>query len=125
MLHAEACATRARATSNEAGSRAAPDRHAIDLDGRNADANRHALPFLTARADAFIQLQIVADHADVLQRFRTVADQRGVAHRAGELAVFDQITFRGREDEVAAGDIHLPAAEIAAVHSLGHRANDV
>src|SRR5262249_19439384 len=28
-------------------------------------------------------------------------------------------------DEIAAGDIHLPAAEIAAVHALRHRADDL
>src|ERR1035438_2496547 len=53
-------------------SRRAPHRHAIDPDGRDAHAHRHALPLLAANADAFVQLQIVAHHADVLQRFRSV-----------------------------------------------------
>ena len=71
------------------------------------------------------RLQIVAHHADVLERLRAVADQRGVAHRAGQLAIFDQIAFGGREDEIAAGDIHLAAAEIGAVQALRHRAHDI
>ena len=66
-------------------------------------------------------LQIVAHHADVLQRFGTVADQRRVAHGPRELAVFDEIAFGGGEDEVAAGDIDLAAAEGRAVESLAAR----
>ena len=98
----------------EASSRS-PDGHAVDAHGRNAHAHRHALAFLAADADAFVELQIVAHHADVLHRFGTVADQRRVAHRPRELAVFDQIAFRRGEDEVAARDIDLAAAEIGAV----------
>ena len=70
-------------------------------------------------------LQIVAHHADVLQRFGAVADQRGVAHRARELAVLDQVAFGRREDEIAAGDIHLAAAEVGAVEALGDGADDL
>ena len=53
-----------------AHARRAPDRHAIDLHRRDADADRHALPFLPAHADAFVELQIVAHHAYVLERLR-------------------------------------------------------
>src|ERR1017187_2145206 len=106
-------------------SRGAPNRHAIDPDGRDAHAHRYALPLLAANADAFVQLQIVAHHADVLQRFRSDADQRGVAHGARHAPAFDEIAFRGREDEIAAGDIYLAAAEIGAVEALGHRADDL
>src|SRR5579884_3421286 len=35
---------------------------AIDLDGRDADTDRHRLSILAAGADAFVELQIVADH---------------------------------------------------------------
>ena len=101
------------------------DRHAVDVHGRNADADRHALAFFAAHADAFIELQIVAHHAHVFQGFRAVADQRGSAHGAGQLAVFDQIAFARREDEIAAGDIHLAAAECRAVEAARHRADDV
>ena len=99
--------------------------HAVDLDGRDADADRHALPFLAADADAFVELEIVAHHADVLQRFRTVADQRGVAHRPRDLAVLDQVAFGRGEDEIAAGDIHLAAAEVRAVEALRDGADDL
>ena len=97
----------------------------VDLDGRDADADRHALPFLAADADAFVQLQIVAHHADVLQRFGTVADQRRAAHRPRQLAILDQVALGRREDEVAAGDVHLAAAEVRAVQALWDGADDL
>ena len=40
------------------------------------------------------------------------------------LAVFDQVALGGGEDEVAAGDVHLPAAERGAVEPLGNAADD-
>ena len=61
----------------------------------------------------------------VLQSFRPVADQRGVAHRTRELAVLDQVALGRGEDEVAAGDVHLPAAEVGAVEALRHGADDL
>src|ERR1035441_8314627 len=98
--------------------------HFVDLDGGDSHTHRHALPVLAAGADAFVQPQVVAHHTHVLQRFRPVADQRGIAHRARQLAVLDKVALRRREDEVAAGDIHLTAPEVHAVESLGHRADD-
>ena len=89
----------------------------IDLDGRNADAHRHALAFLAADADAFVELQIVAHHAHVLQRLRSVAGEHGAAHRPRDMAVLDQIAFRRAEHEIAAGDVHLAAAEIGAIQA--------
>jgi hypothetical protein len=62
--------------------RRAPHRHPIDLDRRNAYADGHALPFFTARPDAFVEPEVVSDHADVLQGFRPVPDQRGIADRS-------------------------------------------
>src|SRR5262249_9498997 len=110
---------------SDSPSGAPSDGHAIDLDRRNAHTHGHALPFLAARADAFVELEVVAHHADVLQRLGPVADQGGVAHRAPEPAVLDHVPLRCGEDEIAAGDIPLPAAEIAAVHALRHRADDL
>ena len=49
-----------------------------------------------------------------------LADERRVAHGAGEMAVFNEITFRRREDKVAAGDIDLTAAEVGAVKAFGN-----
>ena len=60
----------------------APDGHPINLDRRNAHADGHALPFFTARPDAFVEPKVVSDHADVLQGFRPVPDQRGIADRS-------------------------------------------
>src|ERR1019366_6288895 len=97
----------------------------VDLDGGDSHPDRYALPVLATRADAFIQPQVVPHHADVLQRFRPVADQRRVAHRTRQFTVLDEVALRRREDEVAAGDIHLPAAEVRAVESLGHGADDL
>src|SRR5437762_9561681 len=99
--------------------------HPVDFDGRDAYPHRHALAFLAAHSDAFIEMQVVAHHADVLQRFRPVADETGVAHRARQLTTLDEITFRSRKDEVAAGNIHLPAAEIRAVEALRHRPDNL
>ena len=40
-----------------------------------------------------------------------VADQAGALHRPRDLAVLDQIRLVGRKDELAVGDVHLPAAK--------------
>ena len=55
------------------------DGHAVELYGGHADADGHALAIFAAGADAFVQLQIVADHGDVFEGFGAVADERGVA----------------------------------------------
>src|SRR5580704_13834868 len=111
-----------RVAKRQASSRP-PDGHAIDPHGRDPDAHRYALAFLAAHPDAFVQLQIVADHADIFHCLRPVADQRGVAYWARELAIFDEITFRSREHEIAARDIHLAAAEVGAVKAARHGAD--
>src|SRR5258708_3632817 len=103
----------------------AANRHAVKLDSRNAHTDGNALPFLAADADAFVELEIVAYHADVLQRFRSVADERRAAHGAREAAIFDQVACGCSEDEVAGGDIHLSAAEISAVEPARDRTDNV
>src|ERR1022692_2422420 len=105
--------------------RRAPHGHAIDLNRRNPHAHRHALAFLAAYADAFVQAQVVPHHADVFQGLGSVPDQRGVAHGTGELTIFDEVTLGRREDEVSAGDVHLAAAEIHAVEALRYRPDDI
>src|SRR5260221_14556680 len=77
------------------------DSHAIDAQGRLADAYRHALAFLAAHADTRIELHVVADHGDPVQDLRTVADQGSALDRIGDLAVFDHVGFAGREHEFA------------------------
>ena len=81
-------------------------------------SRRNILSFFAANADAFIEFQVVADHADIAQGLGAVAYQGGIAHRARELAVLDQVAFRRRENEITAGDIDLPAAEIHAVNAF-------
>ena len=101
------------------------DDHAVELDGGHADTDRHALAFLAAGADAFIEPQVVAHHRDILQRLGAVADQRSVLYRRGDLAIFDQVGLAGGEDEFAVGDVHLAAAEVHRVEAALHRAQDV
>src|SRR5215217_713663 len=69
----------------------APDGEIIDAQGGLAYPHWHALPFLAARADAFIQLQIVADHRDAREDIGAVADQRGAFERCAEFAVLDGV----------------------------------
>ena len=112
--------TASAATFSRSLTRGSTHGHFVDLHGRNADAHRHALSFFSAHADALVELQVVAHHADVFQSLRSVADQRRAAHRPRQLAVFDQITFRRGENEVAAGDVHLSSAESRAIQALLH-----
>src|SRR3990170_2760789 len=95
--------------------RSSANRQAVDAQGGLPHAHRHALAFLAAGADAGVEAHVVADHADALERIRTVADERGAFHRIGELAVIDHVGLGGGEHELAAGDVHLPAAEVDSV----------
>src|SRR5690606_837785 len=63
----------------------------IDPNGRQPDADRHRLPFLSARTDSFVKLQIMSHHGDLGQDVRAAADQGGALHRPGDLPVFDEI----------------------------------
>ncbi len=49
--------------------------HAIQLDRGHSHANRNALPCLAAGTDALVQRKVVADHGDVLQGLRSIANQ--------------------------------------------------
>src|SRR5690242_15624245 len=64
-------------------------RHLIDLQRWLADTDRYALAFFAAHADAFVELQIVADHRHVRQHVRSRTDQRRALDRARDPAVFD------------------------------------
>src|ERR1700722_13490495 len=91
--------------------------HLVELDCWHANADRDALPVFAAGSDAFIHLEVVADHGDVLQRLRPVADQRGIANRGGDFAVLDQVSLRRREDKLSVGDVDLAAAEVDRVEA--------
>src|SRR5262245_38535027 len=85
-------------------SRRAADGEAVDPQGRLADADGHALAFLAAGADPRIECQVVADHADLGQHVRAVADERGALHGLADLAVLDQVGLGAGEHELAVGD---------------------
>jgi hypothetical protein len=76
------------------------------------------LAFLAAGADAAVELQVVADHADARQHVGAVADQRRALDRRADLAVLDQVGLARGEHEFARGDVDLAAAEIDRVQAL-------
>ena len=63
--------------------------------------------------------------ADAREHVGAVADQRRALHRRGDPAVLDQVGLAGREDELAAGDVDLAAAERHRVEPALDRADDV
>ena len=63
--------------------------------------------------------------AHARERVGPVADQGGALHRLRHLAVLDQIGLAGGEDELAARDVHLSAAEVHGVETVLHRFHDV
>src|SRR5262245_55488626 len=81
----------------------ASDRDAVHAQRRLADADRHALAVLAAGADAGVELEIVADHADAMQVGRPVADQHGALQRRADLAVLDLVGLGALEHVLARG----------------------
>src|SRR5258705_5200063 len=71
----------------------AADRDAVHAKGGLADADRHALAVLAAGADAGVELEVVADHADAIEVGRAVADQHRALERRAELAVLDPVSL--------------------------------
>ena len=55
---------------------------------------------LAAIAHARVQRHVVANSADVFQRGRTVAYQRGSFDRRANLAIFNAISFGARKNEL-------------------------
>src|SRR6266446_3238979 len=98
---------------------------AVEPQGRLADAHRHALAVLAAGADAGIELEIVAHHADAPQIGRAIADQHGTLERSPELAVLDPVGLGDLEHVFARGDVDLPAAEIDRVYAVLDRGDDL
>src|SRR5215468_1456700 len=93
----------------------AADRDAVHAQRGLADADRHALAVLAAGADAGVELEVVADHADAIEVGRAIADQHGALERSTELAVLDAIGFGHVEHVLARGDVDLSAAEVDGV----------
>ena len=96
----------------------AADGQAVDQQGRLADAGGHGLAALAADADAFVEREVVADALDPGQHGRAVADQGRALDRLGDLAAADAIGLGAGEDELAAGDVDLPAAEALGVDAV-------
>src|SRR4051794_134317 len=63
------------------------DGNPVHAQSRLADPDRHALAILAAGADAGIEFEVVADHADAMQVARAVADQHRALDRRADLAV--------------------------------------
>jgi hypothetical protein len=106
-------------------SRRSPDGEAVDLERRLPDAHRHALALLAAGADAAVEREVVADHADARQRVGAVADQRRALHRVRHLAVLDHVASAGGKDELAVGDVDLAAAKVRRIEALLRRCDDL
>src|SRR5207237_4839187 len=103
----------------------AADGQPVHAQGRLADPDRHALAILAAGADPVIELEVVADHRDLVHRVGAVADQGGALDRRADLAVLDQICFGSGKDELARSDIDAAAAEIDRVEAALDRAHDL
>ena len=101
------------------------DRNFVDPDGRQSNPDRHGLPLLAACPDPFIQLQIMPYHGNPGENVRTAADQGRAFDRFGDLPVFDQVGFTGREDELPVGDVDLAAAERDGIQSLVDLLDDI
>src|SRR6185295_15985792 len=98
-----------------------PDRDPVHAQGRLADADRHALAVLAAGADAGVELQIVADHADAMQIARAVADQHRALDRRADLAVFQSVGLGALEHVFTGHNVDLPAAERHRIDAVLHR----
>src|SRR6185369_8493960 len=72
----------------------AADGHLADLYSGNPDANRYALTVFAADPDTGIELKIVPNGRDVLERLRTVATQSRALDRRCHFAIFDQVSLR-------------------------------
>src|SRR5687767_8339353 len=78
----------------------AAHRDRADLDRRAPYADRDALAVLAAGPDPVRRRDVVTEHDDFSEDVGPVADQVHPLQRRGDLAVFDEIALRQREDEV-------------------------
>src|SRR5262249_20920062 len=101
------------------------DRDAIHAQGRLADADGHALAILAAGADAGIELEIVADHANAVEVGWAVADQHGPLERLAQLAVLDLVGLGDLEHVFARGNVDLTPAEIDGIDAVLDRGHDL
>ena len=103
----------------------AADSHFVEFNGGHAYAYGDALSSFAAGANAFVEFEVVADHGDVLECFRPIADQGGVFNRGGDHTVFNEVGFGSGENELAIRDVDLAAAEVDSVEATLDAADDV
>ena len=110
--------TSGRPRASPGSSGGASDGQAVDQQRRLSHSGRNALAALAADADALVEREVVADALDPGQHGRTIADQRRALDRLGDLAAANAIGLGAGEDELAAGDVDLPAAEALGVDAV-------
>src|ERR1035438_4236760 len=103
----------------------AADGEPVDAQRRLADADRHALPFLAANADAGVEPHVVANGTHPRQRVGAVADQRRALDGVQDAAVLDPERLARREHELAASDVDLAAAEVGRVKASFQPGDDL
>src|SRR4051812_2009022 len=108
-------ASPAARTCRPASCGGASNRHVVDADSGKADPYGHALAVLAAGAHTRVMRGVGADGGDVLERLGSYADEHRALHGFGDLALLDQVRLADLKDEVAVGDVDLPAAELPAV----------
>src|SRR5712671_5227730 len=83
---------RATAAAPAAGSAAgSAHRDAVHPQRGLADADRYALAVLAAGADAGVEGEVVADHADLVEVGRAIADQHRAFQRSADPAILDLV----------------------------------
>src|SRR3954462_5915528 len=92
---------------------------------RLANPDRHALAVLAAGADAGVEFEVVADHADAMQVAWSVADQHRALDRRADLAVFQPIGLGALEHVFARRDVDLAAAERYRIDAVLDRGDDL
>src|SRR5690606_16745235 len=97
---------------------------AINAHSGLADANRHALAFLTASTYAAIEAHVIANQTDLSHALWPIADEGCALDGVVDLAVFHPVRLAGRKHKLATGDIHLTTAEVGGVQALFDGGND-
>src|SRR5271157_25478 len=95
--------------SSSAGS---ADGQPVNFQRGNSDADGNGLAVLAAGSDAFVELQIVADHGNLGQHVGAVAEGRRFWGGGGGGPVLDRVALGRGKDDFPVGDANLPAAKI-------------
>ena len=76
------------------------------------------MALLPAIAHARVERHIIADGLDMFQRCRPVADQSCAFYGRADNAFLDPIGLGAAEDELAIGNVDLPAAKAHCVDAI-------